>query len=409
MSDQEVVDTASQPFGSLSKKKWIVVGVVLLLILISSAGLLDAPSNDYVDSALVRSTVAYAAARGLNGVVSVLQSTTFSISMFGGMSITGGEILDPVNDLVEQYSTLMKFSIGSLVVQKILLEIVSHGFFKFITAISGLLLIGSLLSKGSPNLLFLIRAFVFVLFLRFILVMVVMLNGVVSYYFIQEKTDSDVATLNVIAADFEDNVQMNEDQQSTIGVATSTLSDLQDRRDDLNEQIEDQQPELNEIAERLEAAEAVLSGLRANQGIVERFTSSTPEIDEALQQIERVEIELESMEADIAPLRNELDDVEDQIVWNENVIAGRPNTIGERVGQQWDSMVSIADITSLKERLEQSSMQIITVMSLFMFETLILPLVFLFLLSKGLSAIWGIDMRKWLPEKTNLQTSLAAK
>lgn len=405
MSDQEVVDTPSQPFGSVSKKKWIAVGVVLLLILISTAGLLDSPSNDYVDSALVRSTLAYAAARGLNGVVSVLQSTTFSISMLGGMSVTGGEILDPVNDLVEQYSTLMKFSIGSLVVQKILLEIVSHGFFKFLTAVSGLLLIGSLLSKGAPNLLFLIRAFLFTLFLRFILVMVVMLNGVVSYYFIQEKTDSDVAALNVIAEDFEENVQVNDDQQSIRDVARSTLSDLQSRRDDLVEQIEDLQPELDEVVQRLDDAEEVLSNLRANRGLFERFTSSTPEIDAALQEIERIETELESMEVQIAPLRNELDDVEDQIVWNENVIAGRPNTISERVGQQWNSMVSVADVTNIKNRIEQSSMQIIAVMSLFVFETLILPLLFLFLLSKGLSAIWGIDMRKWLQHKAQLGTN----
>ena len=43
-----------------------------------------------------------------------------------------GEALDPLNDLVEQYSTLMKYAIASLLVQKLLLTITSNIVFKLL-------------------------------------------------------------------------------------------------------------------------------------------------------------------------------------------------------------------------------------------------------------------------------------
>ena len=94
--------------------KIILITAILAVVLISWLSILDKRSSSYVDAALVDSTVAFGIARGMNAVISVLQSTTLEFSMVAGVSVSLGEMLDPLNDLIEDYSSLMKLSIGCL-------------------------------------------------------------------------------------------------------------------------------------------------------------------------------------------------------------------------------------------------------------------------------------------------------
>ena len=116
----------------------VVMVVVLLLMLVSWLGVIDRASTDYIDSSLVQASVAFGAAKLLNALISMLQSAEVEVSMvvFSG-SLGLGEMLDPFNDLVEDFSSLMKLSIGSLLVQKVLLGIVSDVFFKVVLTLSG--------------------------------------------------------------------------------------------------------------------------------------------------------------------------------------------------------------------------------------------------------------------------------
>ncbi|MCV0438038.1 MAG: hypothetical protein K5880_05365 [Hydrogenophaga sp.] len=56
---------------------------------------------------LKRSLAAFAAARGLNAVISVIQGTEVTGGAFVNVTLALGQVLDPVNDLVEQFSRLM--------------------------------------------------------------------------------------------------------------------------------------------------------------------------------------------------------------------------------------------------------------------------------------------------------------
>jgi len=367
------------------------IGFVLLMVIVSWAGFLDAPSNDYVDSAIVRSSLAYAAARGLNGVVSVLQSTTFSVSMLGGVSVTGGEILDPVNDLIEQYATLMKFSIGSLVIQKVLLEIVSHVFFKALTTVSGLLVIGSLLTTGRPGLVLAVRTFLFILFLRFMLVVVVMLNSVVSHYFIAAKTDSDVQNLDGISTSLDEGVVASAEQQALRATAATALRELAERSELTNAAMSDLEAQLAKPEHALQAAEVAQAQITASLGLIERYTSQNPQLAEAELESDRLRAERGTLLATQDALAAELDDMAQQVRINENIVAGQANTFLESVQGQWRNLTSITDIYNIKDRLEASATHIISVMSLFLFETMLLPLFFLFVLSKGLVRKWDLS------------------
>lgn len=87
---------------------------------------LDQYGEDYIDSALERATVAFGLAKTTNAVVSMLQDSEIAVSPAGlGLTLAVGELLDPLNDMVERFSWVMVASMVSLGVQKVFIRTVS--------------------------------------------------------------------------------------------------------------------------------------------------------------------------------------------------------------------------------------------------------------------------------------------
>jgi hypothetical protein len=83
---------------------------------------LDAPASGQVDAGLKRALISFASARALNAVISVAQGTELSVQPLGvGVTLTPGQLLDPVNDLIEKFSTLMLAASVAFGVQKALI------------------------------------------------------------------------------------------------------------------------------------------------------------------------------------------------------------------------------------------------------------------------------------------------
>jgi hypothetical protein len=83
---------------------------------------LDAPAAGQVDAGLKRALISFASARALNAVISVAQGTELSVQPLGvGVTLTPGQMLDPVNDLIEKFSTLMLAASVAFGVQKALI------------------------------------------------------------------------------------------------------------------------------------------------------------------------------------------------------------------------------------------------------------------------------------------------
>ncbi|GAB6040450.1 hypothetical protein [Endothiovibrio diazotrophicus] len=97
---------------------------LLLAIAIAVSGVLDRAGSGYTEAGLKRALVTFAVARGLNAVISVAQGTEVAIQPAGvGVNFAPGQVLDPLNDLVERFSWLMLASATSLGVQRVLLEL----------------------------------------------------------------------------------------------------------------------------------------------------------------------------------------------------------------------------------------------------------------------------------------------
>lgn len=175
------------------RKCVVAIGLMLIAVAISWTGVLERMSSKYVDDALTQAFSAYAVARGVNAVVSVLQSISVGGSLGASFTVSPGEALDPINDLVERYATVMEFSIGSLLTQKILIEITSSRIFNVLLSIGVAAFVLSLLSKAMPWRGVLYRSVLSLLFLRFAVVFAVLANGWVDVVFLREGIDQNVA------------------------------------------------------------------------------------------------------------------------------------------------------------------------------------------------------------------------
>ncbi len=101
--------------------------VLPLLLLLMTAGAWLQPLDDLAatraESGLKRAVASYATARALNAVISVVQGTEVSAGLGVGMTLTPGQALDPLNDLIEQFSTLMLAASIAFGTQILLLKI----------------------------------------------------------------------------------------------------------------------------------------------------------------------------------------------------------------------------------------------------------------------------------------------
>ena len=112
---------------------------VAVMIAVSFFKPIDNSSQTQLDSALTRAMIGFGLARTLNGVISVAQGTEFAVQPAGvGVNFSPGEILDPINDLVERFSWVMLLATSSLGVQKILLEVSSWAGISVLLAGAGL-------------------------------------------------------------------------------------------------------------------------------------------------------------------------------------------------------------------------------------------------------------------------------
>lgn len=104
--------------------------VLAALLVVAAAWFppLQQAADRQVDAGLQRALISFASARALNGLISVVQGTELSVQPLGvGVTLTLGQALDPVNDLVEQFSSLMLAAAIAFGVQKALLAIGAQG------------------------------------------------------------------------------------------------------------------------------------------------------------------------------------------------------------------------------------------------------------------------------------------
>ena len=170
----------------------LLATLVVVLVALSSTRVVDDYVDDYTSESIRNAALTYATARGINALVSVLQSSQIEagVGIVSG-SMTIGEVLDPLNDMIERFSTVMTWVLASLAAQKVLLLLASHQLFLYLVAVLGIsaLLLMYFGSVRSRSLVF--RCFLVVAFIRFALGLAVALNSGADYLFLQQQLESN--------------------------------------------------------------------------------------------------------------------------------------------------------------------------------------------------------------------------
>jgi len=194
---------------------------LLLLAYFSVSKLFDDYGEQYTDEGFQRSIVAFAIAKTLNGAISVVQGTEVAVEPAGiGLILTPGQILDPVNDLIERFSWVMLVCTTSLGIQSVLLAIFSSSAFSMTVAVVMFLLIvvvwlQPLTSSMMKNVVY--RLVAFLIILRFFIpLMAIASDGLYKAFLeptYQESRQQLEQSNTTIANMSKDNQQMPREQQ----------------------------------------------------------------------------------------------------------------------------------------------------------------------------------------------------
>ena len=123
----------------MALRQKLTIAVALVCLVLACLPLESVFSEQLTQMLKITLTV-YALARGLNAVISVAQGTEMSIEPMGvGLTLTPGEVLDPLNDLIEQVSTVLLIASASIGVQKIILMLTDHALIQILLVLLAVL------------------------------------------------------------------------------------------------------------------------------------------------------------------------------------------------------------------------------------------------------------------------------
>ena len=175
----------------------------IVAITLNFTQLLDTSSKQHIDKAFNRALLTFGIAKTLNGVISVAQGTEIAIQPAGiGINLTPGQILDPVNDLVERFSWIMLASTTSLGIQKVFLTmsvwpVFSHFLVFFL--LLGLLLLFSKTKKYLNLRILVLRISLLFIVLRFAVPFSGLANEFIYKVFLENEYVSSTAILESTA------------------------------------------------------------------------------------------------------------------------------------------------------------------------------------------------------------------
>lgn len=167
----------------------LVVLLSLFVIILAFEGSLDKRGQRAVDDAFKQALITFGTARALNAVISLAQGTEVGPP---GVTIAVGEVLDPVNDLIERFSWIMLASTTSLGIQSIFMEIATDTAFNVLLAALIVLCNAMLFFPhriDAKQRRVLLRLSALLLFLRFAVPLMALANAAVYTHFVERHYD----------------------------------------------------------------------------------------------------------------------------------------------------------------------------------------------------------------------------
>jgi hypothetical protein len=112
---------------SLASYRLLLIAVLVAVVACAWLPWLNDSADTHTRQGLKRSLTTFAAARALGAALSVVQGTELSIEPIGmGVTMTPGQMLRPINELVDKFADMMLFASVAFGVQLLLLQFGGH-------------------------------------------------------------------------------------------------------------------------------------------------------------------------------------------------------------------------------------------------------------------------------------------
>ncbi|RLA74299.1 MAG: hypothetical protein DRG11_05420 [Epsilonproteobacteria bacterium] len=198
--------------------------VSVFLVLSSQNNKINEQGAELINQSFEESIALYATVRVLNGVISVAQGTELSPP---GATITIGEILDPINDLVERFSLLVLISVASLGIQKILLNMINTDMFFYVFVFSLVMTNITFLLQRQFYYGYIFKTTAIIVFLNFSIPLMSISNNIVYDHFV--KQTYDIQTLSKQIQTNADNLKQTTTKKPELKDERSLLEKVTDK------------------------------------------------------------------------------------------------------------------------------------------------------------------------------------
>ncbi|MCP4341264.1 MAG: hypothetical protein GY799_20865 [Desulfobulbaceae bacterium] len=375
----------------LQEKKNQLILMVILLVTFSWVPTLDNYSDEYTDASILQAGAAYATARGINALISTLQTSTIQVGLGVEGSITVGEVLDPLNDLIERFSQVMTVALGSLLLQKILLVITADTIFKILITLAGVAAIVGLWLGKAWILSFLWKGFVLLVFVRYALCFVVSLNSIVDKVFLAEDIELSSGALENIKGEVSNLQNKNASLEKRAEVLRLNIlvdkNSIQKIKSFDLPAIENQ---LTIINRRLQEAEAALD---KNVGLMCRLNPLCEEAGarEAKELVSGLEIEEKELKNKLSQQKRHANEIESGIKLKEKKLAGDDVGGLTRWLPNFHELGEALNPESIAKLVSDNVSNVVRLLVLFLLKSILIPLLFFYAFIGFAKSLWRLE------------------
>ncbi len=236
-----------------SATRWLVSLLLLALIALSWSRYLDDAAQAATLTNFKRALTAAAMARAFNGVISVAQGTEIALQPVGvGVTLTIGEVLDPLNDLVERFAWLALAASVSLGLQMTLGDMLASTWLSGVmTAAILAYLVMLWRAPATPGTQRAARWIGAVICVRFLLALVLLATYWIDAAFLAERQDAAMASLSQTSQNIEA-MQHESDQADPMQAQETDLLDKLGNLIDSSRQQLDLEAQLEAVETQVE-------------------------------------------------------------------------------------------------------------------------------------------------------------
>lgn len=192
---------------SKKARRWLLSTVLLVVIVLSLTPFIDHRAATDYEQLFQRAFITFALARTINGVISVVQGTEVALQPAGvGVTLTPGEILDPVNDLVERFSWIMMGATISLGIQNVLLDVSAWWVIQALVAVLAAWMLIRVWYPGQGakiHRVILKRVLLMLLFLRFAVPVMLIANDLLYQQFLEHRYQQSTEVITLAGQELE--------------------------------------------------------------------------------------------------------------------------------------------------------------------------------------------------------------